>query len=68
MSWRILGRAVTFTMLTVAIFLILLAAFGGGQRAGLLGSVGGGVFWLAIIFDRRMGRPKAVQRATERIS
>jgi hypothetical protein len=57
---RILARVVTFTMLAVAIFLILMAAFGEGQRATLLGSLGGCVFWLAIIFDRRPGTPKVV--------
>jgi len=60
MIWRILGRAVTFTMLAVATFLILMAVFGGGQRASLLGSLGGGVFWLAVIFDRRLGASKVV--------
>ena len=57
---RILARMVTFMMLAVATFLILMAAFGGGERTNLAGSLGGCLFWLAIIFDRRLGTPKVV--------
>lgn len=61
MKWlRILGRAVTLVMLGLGAFLILVAAFygGGSERANLVGSVGGCLFWLAIIFDRRLRTPK----------
>jgi hypothetical protein len=58
---RILGRVVTYIMLDGGTFLMLVATFYGdhGERANLVGGVGGCVFWLAIIFDRNLKKTRA---------